>query len=224
MPLNKFGQSIDNSNYNSILQKVQFSSGVGLKHTQTGDIDVENLKISNVKEPTLDTDATNKKYVDTSIKELYATNKKYVDTSIKELSTTVLETITKISEKLTKSINNCYKIIEQNTKNIEHLENQVKTLTIKVAEDIKSLDTTISNKIDETSTALQLLRNNHFQQLQEHEKSINNLVLELKTFKTKTLQDFQTQKNQEKNINAEIDSIKKQIKNNDLTNVDHIMK
>lgn len=62
MPLDKFGRSARSSASSSLLTKFQFASA--FKYTTTGDLDVENLKICNVNEPTLDNDVANKKYVD----------------------------------------------------------------------------------------------------------------------------------------------------------------
>lgn len=66
MPIDKFGRSFKSSSARSSLLS-KFHTARSLKYTIDGDIDVENLKICNVKTPTLDDEVTNKKYVDNLI-------------------------------------------------------------------------------------------------------------------------------------------------------------
>lgn len=63
MPLNKFGQSAIASKNASLISKFQPLNNQ-LKYTIHGDLDLENIKICNIKDPSLDGDAVNKKYVD----------------------------------------------------------------------------------------------------------------------------------------------------------------
>jgi hypothetical protein len=142
MPLNKFGQSLSNSNYNSLLTKFRPTT-VGFKYTITVDFDAENLKISNVKEPTLNNDVV---------------NKKYTDDNILQLSNATLKSIKEISERITKSINNCYTLIEQNNKRIEHLENEIKDVVIKIGNDFHSYQEQYRNEIKDVK--LQIKHNN----------------------------------------------------------------
>lgn len=70
MPLDKFGRS--SSSTTLLSSRLRYGGHIGgkIKHTTDGDIDAENLKICNVKEPTADGDASNKHYVDTQINKI----------------------------------------------------------------------------------------------------------------------------------------------------------
>lgn len=58
MSLNKFGHR--SGIYNPTVPKLTYE----FVHTTDGNINIENVKICNLKEPTIDTDASNKGYVD----------------------------------------------------------------------------------------------------------------------------------------------------------------
>ncbi|XP_057665972.1 uncharacterized protein LOC130899836 [Diorhabda carinulata] len=67
MPVDKFGHRHQTS-YARLPVKITFP------HTQDGNIDIENMKICNVKEPTTNSDAATKKYVDVQLNDLRAIN------------------------------------------------------------------------------------------------------------------------------------------------------
>ncbi|CAH1107072.1 unnamed protein product [Psylliodes chrysocephalus] len=60
MSLDKFGRASEVRKSRNLVA----SASIGLAHTPDGDTDIENLKVCNVKTPTLNTDAVNKGYVD----------------------------------------------------------------------------------------------------------------------------------------------------------------
>lgn len=59
MPLDKFGHSFHDKKYSNKFQQTN-----SLKFTVSGDVDMENLRICNVKEPLLNNDVVNKEYLE----------------------------------------------------------------------------------------------------------------------------------------------------------------
>jgi ribosomal protein S15P/S13E len=74
MSVNKFGRSSQSNNVRDLRSQFAYFSAVAggsviLHRTTDGNIDINNVKLCNIKDPTLNTDAAHKKYVDNKIKD-----------------------------------------------------------------------------------------------------------------------------------------------------------
>lgn len=151
MPLNKFGQSRNASKQSSFLSK--FQSTNLLKFTPDGNIDVEHLKICNVKQPSHDTDAVNKKYVDLEVKTL-SDNVTKINNEIKKsisdsnlLINRLNLSLHKVEQGLNLYITKFDKQLAHFTAAVEEVNNKVMVATDKISQQ-KEIINTLALEVD----------------------------------------------------------------------------
>lgn len=164
MSVDKFGRTnIDrgaSSNSSHLLSPYRH----GFIFTEDGNIDVENLKLSNVKSPTNDKDVSTKRYVDDSLtslnKELHTFIEKYSKDTIQELEHKYINNIyLKISDVdgKVKTFSESLEIIKKLIYNeVENLRNEFLNQITILSNDRTIIITDLSNKISNLTTAVEL--------------------------------------------------------------------
>lgn len=186
MSLNKFGRSSLPSSHNI---RQHFSvGGVLLKYTSDGNISADNLKIANLKEPTSDRDAVNKKYIDD--KAQYLENNVHTLKSLLDNNINRLTSISSALEEYAAKFINIDNVRAQDLRDIEVAYYKLdKKFDEKLAQQINQQEDATSNAILEVILNIDKKLNEHYVKISEEikdrdvqfENNINILSSEVKS-------------------------------------------